>query len=174
MGGMRRVLVTGAALVLLATMSSSCGGGGGDDDGGEKASAGGSTTTAADDGDATTTTASDGTTTSLGPGSTVKATGDAEPGGYGWDASPTDYRGLLLIVSSKTPDIPPAGCAVALATLVECRPMTRSDESAARCAVYSGAFAWVLRDIRRLKAFPVKGRLGIYNVVVEEGALMCE
>lgn len=87
---------------------------------------------------------------------------------------PTDYRGPLLIVSSKTPDIPPAGCAVALATLVECRPMTRLDESAARCAVYSGAFAWVLRDIRRLKAFPVRGRLGIYDVVVEEGALMFE
>jgi hypothetical protein len=87
---------------------------------------------------------------------------------------PTDYRGLLLIVSSKTPDIPPAGCAVALATLVECRPMTRSDESAARCGLYSGAFAWVLRDIRRLKAFPVRGRLGIYDVVVEEGALVFE
>jgi hypothetical protein len=87
---------------------------------------------------------------------------------------PTDYRGPLLIVSSKTPDIPPAGCAVALATLVECRPMTRLDEHSARCALYPGAFAWVLRDIRRLKAFPVKGRLGIYEVVVEEGTLVFE
>ena len=87
---------------------------------------------------------------------------------------PTDYRGPLLIVSSKTPDIPPAGCAVALATLVECRPMTRLDEHCARCAVYAGAFAWVLRDVRPLKAFPVRGRLGIYDVVVEEGTLVFE
>ena len=41
---------------------------------------------------------------------------------------PTDYRGPLLIVSSKSPPIHPAGCAVAAATLVECRPMTRADE----------------------------------------------
>jgi hypothetical protein len=87
---------------------------------------------------------------------------------------PTDYRGPLLIVSSKTPNIPPAGCAVALATLVECRPMTRLDEQSARCAVYPGAFAWVLRDIRRLKAFSVKGRLGLYDVVVEEDTLVFE
>lgn len=87
---------------------------------------------------------------------------------------PTDYRGPLLIVSSKTPAIPPAGCAVALATLVECRPMTRSDETAARCEMYPGAFAWVLGDIRRIKAFPVRGRLGIYDVVVEEGTLVYE
>jgi hypothetical protein len=86
----------------------------------------------------------------------------------------TDYRGLLLIVSSKTPNIPPAGCAVALATLVDCRPMTRSDEGAARCALYRGAFAWVLRDIRRLKPFPVRGKLGIYDVVVEERMLAFE
>lgn len=85
---------------------------------------------------------------------------------------PTDYRGPLLIVSSKTPDIPPAGCAVALATLVDCRPMTRLDEHSARCPVYPGAFAWVLRDVRPLKAFPVRGRLGIYDVVVEEGTLV--
>ena len=87
---------------------------------------------------------------------------------------PTDYRGPLLIVSSKTPDIPPAGCAVALATLVDCRPMTRLDEPNARCTVYPGAFAWVLRDVRRLRAFPVKGRLGIYDVLVEEGTLLLE
>lgn len=87
---------------------------------------------------------------------------------------PTDYRGPLLIVASKTPNIPPAGCAVALATLVDCRRMTRADEAAARCALYQGAFAWVLRDIRRLKPFPVKGRLGIYEVTISDDALIAE
>ena len=84
---------------------------------------------------------------------------------------PTAYRGPLLIVSSKTPAIPPAGCAVALAQLVECRPMTKSDEVKARCAIYAGAFAWVLRDVRALKPFPVKGQPGIYEVEVDEGSL---
>lgn len=87
---------------------------------------------------------------------------------------PTTYRGPLLIVSSKTPNIPPAGCAVAVATLVDCRAMTRTDEVAARCALYSGAFAWVLRDIRPIKPFAVRGMLGIYDVVVEEDTLVFE
>lgn len=87
---------------------------------------------------------------------------------------PTDYRGPLLVVSSKTPDIPPAGYAVALATLVDCRPMTRADEASAGCALYRGAYAWVLRDVRRLRPFPVRGRLGIYDVSVEDGTLVFE
>jgi hypothetical protein len=87
---------------------------------------------------------------------------------------PTDYRGLLLIVSSKTPKVPPAGCAVALATLVDCRSMTHADEAKARCAVYPGAFAWVLRDVRRLRPFPVKGRLGLYDVPIDEEILVFE
>src|ERR1700741_488756 len=57
---------------------------------------------------------------------------------------PTDYRGPLLIVSSKTPKIHPAGYALAIAELVDCRPMTKSDESAACCACYRGAEAWGL------------------------------
>ena len=76
----------------------------------------------------------------------------------------TDYRGQLLIVSSKTPDIPPAGFAVAIATLIDCRPMTSADEYAAQCRLYSGAYAWVLHDIRRVKPFPVRGQLVIYDV----------
>jgi len=87
---------------------------------------------------------------------------------------PTAYRGPLLIVSSKTPDITPAGCAVALATLVDCRPMTRADEIAARCSLYPGAYSWVLQDVRRLKPFPVRGQLGIYDVSIAENDLVSE
>lgn len=43
----------------------------------------------------------------------------------------TKYRGPLLIVSSKKPNIPPAGYAVAVVDLVHCRPMTVDDEEAA-------------------------------------------
>jgi len=76
----------------------------------------------------------------------------------------TDYRGRLLIVSSKTPHIPPAGCAVAVAELVECRPMVKEDEPAACCPVYPKAVAWVLRNVRAVRPFPVRGRLGLYEV----------
>ncbi len=76
----------------------------------------------------------------------------------------TDYRGDLLIVSSKSPPIHPAGFALAIAELVDCRPMTRGDERAACCDLYPKAQAWVLSNIRRIRPFPVKGKLGIYDV----------
>jgi ASCH domain len=78
-----------------------------------------------------------------------------------WD---TDYRGPLLIVSSKTPRIEPAGYALAIANLVECRRMTKRDEVAAHCEVYPNAFAWVLANVRPITPFPVRGRLGLYEV----------
>lgn len=84
---------------------------------------------------------------------------------------PTDYRGDLLIVSSRKPPIAPAGCAVAIATVVDCRRMTRADERAARCAIYPGAYAWVLGNVRPLKPFPVRGQLGIFEVKVVRDAL---
>jgi hypothetical protein len=84
---------------------------------------------------------------------------------------PTNYRGILLIVSSKSPPIKPAGVALAVARVADCRPMTKDDEAAACCRVYAGAFSWVLEDVRRIEPFPVKGSLGIYEVNVEAGFL---
>jgi len=84
----------------------------------------------------------------------------------------TDYRGDILIVSAKRPKIAPAGYAVALARLVECRPMTLSDEQAAMCEVYEDAVAWVLRDIRPLRPFPVTGQLGLFDTEVDSALLV--
>lgn len=81
-------------------------------------------------------------------------------------AWPTDYRGDLLIVSSKTPRIEPAGYAIAVARLVDCRHMTKRDEIRARCLVYPGAYAWVLIDIRPITPTPVTGKPGIYDVMI--------
>jgi len=78
----------------------------------------------------------------------------------------TDYRGDLLIVSSRVPAIAPAGYALAVVRLVTCRPMTERDELEACCRWYPNAFAWVLDDIRRIDPFPVRGRLGIYEIEV--------
>ncbi len=79
----------------------------------------------------------------------------------------TDYRGQILIVSSRTPRIDPAGCAVAVAKLVDCRPMVRNDEEEACCEWYSGAFAWVLTNVRRVKPIPIRGQLGVYDVSID-------
>jgi hypothetical protein len=78
----------------------------------------------------------------------------------------TPYRGQILLVSSKIPKIEPAGCAVAVADLVDCRVMTKGDENAAKCSIYPNAFAWVLENVRAIEPFPVKGRLGLYEVDV--------
>jgi len=89
-----------------------------------------------------------------------------------------DYRGDILIVAGLALaggyNIPrkllndlPRGQAIAIARLVDCRPMTRADEKAACCEIYNGAFAWVLEDIRRINPFPVKGKLGLFEVLFE-------
>lgn len=80
----------------------------------------------------------------------------------------TRYRGPLLIVSSKEPAIEPVGMAVALVRLVDIRRMVKTDETAACCPLYPGAFAWIIEDIKRVKPFPVKGHLGIYEVDAEQ------
>lgn len=76
----------------------------------------------------------------------------------------TDYRGPLLIVSSKSPKIEPAGFALATAELVNCRPMVRGDEPAACCEIYPDAHAWLLHNIQKIEPFPVRGKLGLYEV----------
>jgi len=80
----------------------------------------------------------------------------------------TDYRGELLIVSAKIPPIAPAGYALAIAELVECRPMSVLDEPSAACRIYPKAVAWVLRNVQRIRPIPVRGQLGIYDVELTE------
>jgi hypothetical protein len=80
----------------------------------------------------------------------------------------THYRGELLIVSSRTPRIDPAGCALAIVRLVDCRPMTERDQIDACCDLYPDAYSWVLRDARRISPFPVRGQLGIFEVALPD------
>jgi len=83
----------------------------------------------------------------------------------------TSYRGPLLIVSSKRPNIPPAGSAVAIAELVDCRRMTRADRVAACCEIYPNAVSWVLEDVRRVRPFPIKGALGVFDCPLDRAQL---
>ncbi len=77
----------------------------------------------------------------------------------------TTYRGPLLIVSSKRPAIEPAGQAIALVSIYDCRKMEPDDD------IYTGGimfdpsmYSWMLHNIMRIDPFPVTGKLGIYEV----------
>lgn len=81
----------------------------------------------------------------------------------------TRHRGCLLICSSKNPYIEPAGCALAIVNMVDCRRATQEDEEAACSVVYLGVdFAWVFEDARRIEPFLIKGELGLFNIEYEE------
>ena len=69
----------------------------------------------------------------------------------------TLYRGPLPIVSSKRPNKPPPGKAVAIAELVDCRQITEADEEAACCKIYPDAKAWVSENVQRVRPLPAKG-----------------
>ena len=75
----------------------------------------------------------------------------------------TQYRGQLLIASSKSPNIPPAGFVLAVVDLVDCRPMTRADEKLARCNCHPGHYAWVLANVRETRPVPISGALGVFD-----------
>jgi hypothetical protein len=77
----------------------------------------------------------------------------------------TKYRGDLVICSSQNPKIEPYGKALCIVELYDVRPMTRKDEKKACIKVYSGACAWMLRNLRPIyPPVPVKGALGIFNL----------
>ena len=55
--------------------------------------------------------------------------------------------------------------ALCVVNLIDCRPMVESDQEAAQCEVYEGAWSWVFENIRPMEPFPVRGQLGIYDGV---------
>jgi len=95
-------------------------------------------------------------------------------------SKPTKYRGPLLICVSKTIDwdgmtrvgagvhtsisLNARGRALCLVDLVDCQPMRRLDEGAAMVPWREGAFAWKLANPRPVRAVPIRGQLGIFNV----------
>jgi len=77
----------------------------------------------------------------------------------------TDYRGPLLIVASKSPRLAgqPAGAAVCVVDVVNCRRGDMADEAAAHCEVYDDDWLWALANPRPVEPFQVTGRFGIYQ-----------
>ena len=81
-----------------------------------------------------------------------------------WVAPTSLYNGNLLLVGSKKPDGRFAGKAACVVKIIDCHPMRKADEEAACCEVYPRAWSWVFSDVQKIKPFPVKGQLGVYDV----------
>lgn len=81
----------------------------------------------------------------------------------------TRYRGELLLCGSASPRGPRAGLAACVAKLVDCRPLTDSKEDSVGSLtdLYAGAMAWVFEDIRPVMPFPVRGKLGVFDLPLE-------
>ena len=87
----------------------------------------------------------------------------------------TRYRGPLLICASANEQSDgPKGVAVAIVDLVDVRPATPADATAARCQPCEDAFAWLLAHARPVDPFPVKGRLGLFDVDLPSVETHCE
>lgn len=100
----------------------------------------------------------------------------------------TDYRGPLLLCASLKPHphpeqiapdaetgaylrslpLPPYGAAVGVCRLVDCWEMEKQDEAAAMCRFNPEhgrpLYTFVLLDVQRIKPFPVRGALGLFDV----------
>ena len=89
----------------------------------------------------------------------------------------TKYRGPLLICAGARMDFAgpgasllvgslPMGHAVAIAELYDIKTMAAEHAHAALVTARPGLFAWYLRNIQKIKPFPVKGKLGLFEVPV--------
>lgn len=94
----------------------------------------------------------------------------------------TTYRGDLLICSSKNPDLPgyENGVTLGLVELYDVKPVaefTPLDWEQTRIppekrkAITKG-YGWLMRNPRRVVEFPIKGQLGIYNLVYTKGCIV--
>jgi hypothetical protein len=71
----------------------------------------------------------------------------------------TKYRGDLLICASANPKAGFYGRAVCIVNLYDVK-------------IYFGEdYNWYLKDVREVEHFPVKGKLGFFNVDVPESAI---
>lgn len=88
----------------------------------------------------------------------------------------TSYRGDLLICASKTPVIPGrlSGVTCGFVELYDTKPIedfTPEDWNATGIPPedrhkYRKGFGWMMRNPRRVVEMPVRGQLGLYNIVV--------
>lgn len=94
----------------------------------------------------------------------------------------TPYRGDLMVCSSAKPEIPgyENGVTLGLVELYDVKPIsefTAADWEQTRIppekrkAITKG-FGWLMRNPRRVIEFPIKGQLGIYNLVYSKDVII--
>lgn len=94
----------------------------------------------------------------------------------------TTYRGDLLICSSKNPDLPryENGVTLGLVELYDTKPVAEftpddwaqtSIPPEKRKAIIKG-YGWLMRNPRRVIEMPIKGQLGIYNLVYTKDCIL--
>ena len=91
----------------------------------------------------------------------------------------TKFRGDLLICSSAKPVDPlgryPAGVTCGFVELYDTKPVEQFTEAdwVATCIPVERrprkGFGWLMRNPRRVVEMPIKGQLGIYNLIVPKG-----
>ena len=90
----------------------------------------------------------------------------------------TNYRGDLLICCSKTfdknvpegkynPECYITGKAICVVELYDIVKMTEEHQMKAMCKIYDGAFAWRLRNVRKIKPVDISGQLSIFEIPKE-------
>ncbi len=76
----------------------------------------------------------------------------------------TNYRGDLILVGSREPEGKYSGKICVKVNVIDCRPMTKEDEEAAKVEFEQGLFSWVLKDKVKLMPVNQKGSQGFFNV----------
>ena len=94
----------------------------------------------------------------------------------------TRYRGDILICSSAKPEYPGmmSGVTLGIAELYETKRVedfTQEDWNKTRIPhekrkEIKGGYGWLFRNPRRVVEMPVKGQLGIYNLVYTKGVII--
>lgn len=91
----------------------------------------------------------------------------------------TNYRGDLLICSSKKPELPLrlSGVTCGLVELYDVKPISEFTEADWKLTCIpekdrpSKGYGWMMRNPRRVVEMPVNGQLGIYNIIIPKDDL---
>lgn len=89
----------------------------------------------------------------------------------------TNYRGDLLVCASAKPELPGklSGVTCGLVELYDVKPIEQftPEDWAATCIPEKdrprNGYGWMMRNPRRVVEMPIKGQLGVYNLIVPKG-----
>lgn len=89
----------------------------------------------------------------------------------------TNYRGDLLVCASAKPELPGrmSGVTCGFVELYDVKPIDQftPEDWAATCIPETDrphkGYGWMMRNPRRVVEMPIKGQLGVYNLIVPKG-----